>query len=213
MGQDTAAEEDAIPLPIQGRDEIAAMARSAGELIKKAKRLNILAAMDELTQVYNRRQFFQLAETEARRAARKKEPAVVLMLDIDFFKKINDTWGHDFGDRVLREFAAACARKTRSMDIFARYGGEEFILLMPDTGPDQGMTAAQRLRETVAALEISTDSDSTVGLTVSIGMAEADLSTENIDGPLKRADAALYEAKRLGRNRVEVYRPPGTARG
>ena len=213
MNQGAFAEGKPVPLPVQGRDEIADMARSAGELLKKASKLNTLAAMDELTGVYNRRRFFQLAKAEAKRTARKKAPAVVLMIDIDFFKKINDTWGHDFGDRVLREFAAACSQKIRSMDIFARWGGEEFILLMPDTGPDQGMAAAQRLRETIAALEISTDTGGTVSLTVSIGMAEAALDAEEIDEPIKRADTALYQAKRLGRNRVEISTAQEPTRG
>jgi len=214
MGQGAEAEGDALPLPLQGRDEISDMARSAEELLKKAKKLNTMATMDELTRVYNRRQFFQLAKIEAERAARKKEPAVILMLDIDLFKRINDTWGHDFGDRALREFAAACSRKIRTLDIFARYGGEEFILLMPDTDPDQGMTVARRLLHTVAALKIVTDSGSKVGLTVSVGMAEADLGTEGVEAPIKRADTALYEAKRLGRNRIERFKLPGPdARG
>ncbi len=204
MGQGAVGGKD-HRLPLKGRDEIADMARAAGELLEKAEKLRELATIDELTRVHNRRRFFQLAEKEAKRAARKQEPAVVLMLDLDHFKRINDTWGHDFGDRVLREFAGACSRVTREVDLFARYGGEEFILLMPETSSEAGSAAAKRLLATTASLGLVTDSGMRAPVTVSIGMAETPLGTEEIKEAIKKADTALYRAKKKGRNRVEVY--------
>lgn len=192
-------------LPVEGRDEIADMARSAAQLLHKADQLRELATIDALTKIDNRRRFFELADKEVKRAARTGETAVVLMLDIDHFKQINDTHGHDFGDRVLRETAQACKQITREIDIFARYGGEEFVLLMPDTPLVLGINAAQRLLKAVASLAFFSQGQA-VGVSVSIGLAEAALAVTTMEEALKRADIALYQAKAGGRNRIEVYR-------
>jgi len=200
-----ATDEVEIPLPIKGQDEIANMAKAAEELLKKARKLNILAITDELTQVYNRRYFFHLAERVKKGAIRKKQPAMIMMIDIDHFKQINDTWGHNFGDSALREFAKVCNQLIRAEDLFARYGGEEFILLMPDTTPEQGMIAASRLLKAVESIVLTTDSGKTISMTASAGMAEV-LLDEKLDQSIKKADDAVYAAKKSGRNRIEVYR-------
>ncbi|MBM9615865.1 diguanylate cyclase [Desulfobulbus rhabdoformis] len=192
-------------LPLEGNDEISAMARSASALLDKARRLRELATIDELTQAYNRRSFFELATKEAKRASRTKQGAVFLMIDLDHFKLINDTYGHDFGDKVLQEIARACHQTIREIDIFARYGGEEFVLLMPETSLGQGEIAAQRILTTVASLDFSEDGAEPVHITASIGLAEADLVSIGIDTALKHADKALYLAKDFGRNRVEIF--------
>lgn len=191
-------------LPVEGRDEIADMARSAAQLLHKADQLRELATIDALTKINNRRRFFELADKEAKRAARTGETAVILMLDIDHFKQINDTYGHDFGDRALRETAQACKQITRVNDIFARYGGEEFVLLMPNTTLALGRNAAQRLLDAVASQEFF-HHGKVVGVSVSIGLAEAALGAITVEAALKWADLALYQAKALGRNRIEIF--------
>lgn len=203
MGADPGS-EDVVHLPIQGRDEIADMARAAEELLKKSRRLNELATIDGLTKVCNRRRFFDLAEQEVNRVMRDKTKAVVLMLDIDHFKLINDTYGHAFGDKVLYEVAQACQQIVRTIDIFARYGGEEFVVLMPKTDMKKGMIVAERIREKISGMRLEADDGTIVKTTVSIGLTETSLDETNVDQALKDADNALYRAKRNGRNRVEI---------
>ena len=197
--------EKALPLPVADHDEIADMARAAQELLNKARALNKLATTDELTKVYNRRQFFRLANIEVQRAKRKQGSAVIAILDIDHFKRVNDTWGHIFGDKALFEFAQACKTVIREVDLFARYGGEEFILLMPDATMDQGKSVADRILNTIQALELFTESGQKVQITTSIGVAQAALTSEKLSQSIKKADEALYTAKNSGRNRVEIY--------
>lgn len=199
------AGEKALPLPVEDQDEIADMARAAERLLNKARELNKLATMDELTKVYNRRQFFHLANIEVQRAKRKQRSAVIALMDIDHFKRVNDTWGHIFGDKALFEFAQACKTVIREVDLFARYGGEEFILLMPDATMAQGKRVADRVLKTVQRLELLTESGQKVQITTSIGVAQAALTTEKLSQSIKKADEALYTAKNAGRNRVEIY--------
>ncbi len=198
-------EQGVWDLPLEGRDEITHMAEATDELLTKARKLRELATIDELTQIYNRRIFFDLASQEAKRAIRTKLSAVVLMLDIDHFKRLNDTYGHDFGDIVLHKTAQTCKQITREIDIFARYGGEEFALLLPETPMDQGTAIANRILTTLAALQFPRQNEAPVSITVSIGMAEAPLWETSVDEALKKADTALYQAKEGGRNRVVIY--------
>ncbi|MGE4545408.1 MAG: diguanylate cyclase [Pedobacter sp.] len=193
-------------LPLAGHDEIAEMARAAEVLLDKAMRLKNLATKDELTQVYNRRYFFDIAQKEVLRAARKKTVAVVAMLDIDHFKSINDNYGHAFGDKVLHDTAQTCSQVMRTIDLFARYGGEEFVLLMPETNMKEAAIVAERIRKTVESIRFITEQGTQVQLTISIGLAETLPEVGTIDKTINQADNALYQAKNLGRNRVEVYR-------
>lgn len=163
-------------------------------------RLQRMATRDQLTGSYNRHAFFQRAKNELARARRFSHPLSVLMCDLDFFKEINDTYGHAVGDEVLRAFALRCRADFRQNDIFARLGGEEFAALLVETDAGQAMTVAERIRATAAAMVIPTDAgDLTV--TVSIGVA-ALCASDSVNDLLKRADDALYEAKKSGRNTV-----------
>jgi diguanylate cyclase (GGDEF)-like protein len=194
-------------LQLQGQDEIADMARALEALLDKAVQLRDMAIMDPLTQVYNRRRFFELAGMEVNRAARKKSPTILLMMDLDHFKSINDTYGHAFGDKVLHETAQTCLNSIRTMDVFARYGGEEFVALMPEAGLHEGKVVAERIRETIASRPFITDNGLKVLISMSLGLVETDLSGETVEQALKKADIALYQAKAEGRNRVAVWRP------
>ncbi len=205
--------ENVEKLPIEGRDEIADMARAAKDLLGKAEKLNTMARIDDLTQVYNRRRFFELAEKEARRVARRASSTTLVMMDIDNFKMINDTYGHSFGDRVLVHTAKNCREAIRTIDLFARYGGEEFVLLMPETGLKEGLGVAERIRRTIEKMDLATDSGAFVKVTISIGVAEANLAEVTIDQALIKADQALYRAKELGRNRVEIWDPAEPVEG
>lgn len=154
---------------------------------------------DPLTGIANRRQLFDRADEELARARRYGRELAFVMLDIDHFKHINDTWGHAAGDQVLIDLCASVATVLREEDVFARVGGEEFAVLLPDTDLDGGYLAAERIRE-VAARNGSGDIAYTLSAGVATLMAD-DLSAKR---PLQRADAALYEAKREGRDRTYV---------
>lgn len=160
------------------------------------------AATDPLTGARNRRAFFDMADLERSRAKRQKEEVAILMIDIDFFKKINDSEGHYAGDLVLVELVARATQSLRDTDIFARYGGEEFICLL--SGDSTGiLQSAERLREEFDGRPIEID-EGEISITISIGVAFA----TNLDQPLldviALADAALYQAKEAGRNQVTL---------
>jgi len=162
-----------------------------------------MAITDQLTGLYNRRFLSTQLEPLVQRAQCGGEPVSIMAIDIDHFKRCNDTFGHDVGDAVLREFAARLASNTRPSDYACRQGGEEFIVVMPRTTGDIACLAAERLRRAIAASPVIIPGLShALEITVSIGVA----STEGVDDTpetlMKRADEALYEAKRTGRNRV-----------
>jgi diguanylate cyclase (GGDEF)-like protein len=168
--------------------------------------LERLANKDGLTGLMNRRHFMQTAEVELQRAQRYRRPVTVAMADLDFFKKLNDTYGHAAGDAVLRGFADLVQDTLRQSDLVCRYGGEEFAFLFPEIGPAETEKLAERLRVRCAALEVPLPDGRSVKVTVSMGLADA--SECPIEIALKRADEALYEAKRLGRNRVVLSALP-----
>lgn len=197
-------------LPMQGLDEIADMARALDVLLDKAIQLRDLAIMDPLTQVYNRRRFFELAGKEASRVARRNSATILLMIDLDHFKALNDTYGHAFGDKVLHRTAQICLHTIRNEDIFARYGGEEFVALMPETDLNEGMVVAERIRRTIESTLFVTDDGLEVKITLSLGLTETDLSKITVDQALQLADLALYQAKSRGRNRVVAWQGAGT---
>jgi diguanylate cyclase (GGDEF)-like protein len=169
--------------------------------------LNELSARDGLTGLYNRRHFDAALETELRRAARNLKPISLLMIDVDCFKALNDGYGHQRGDDCLREVARVLEEHPRrGYDVVARYGGEEFVLLLPEADSCAARATAESIRHAVHALKIE-NHGSTVGdtVTVSIGVCCDHPHIYDESGQfVRQADAALYEAKRLGRNRVEV---------
>ncbi|WP_174405840.1 diguanylate cyclase [Desulfovibrio subterraneus] len=166
--------------------------------------LETKAREDELTKVFNRRHFMNLATREVVRGNRFHEPQAVMMIDIDHFKNINDTYGHGIGDEVLRVMAKECSRSLRQVDVFGRIGGEEFGALLLNAGPLAASTLAERMRKHVEELAVETEKG-TVRFTISIGLATFTTPKLPLDELLKRADEALYEAKRCGRNKVINY--------
>jgi diguanylate cyclase (GGDEF)-like protein len=163
------------------------------------------ANRDFLTGAWSRRAFFEFAERELLRVQRNGRPMSLMLFDVDHFKRINDTWGHAVGDRVLLEIVQRANREVRSMDYLARLGGEEFAVLLPEVGESGARVAADRLRaalETVSPGESDAPSaQAGLAYTVSIGVATRQ-EPESIADLLHRADIALYEAKASGRNRV-----------
>ncbi len=164
--------------------------------------LRQLATTDSLTGIANRRFFLQRATEELQRFKRYGGSVALLMLDLDHFKRINDTWGHAIGDRVLRHFTDQVQEHLRGTDILGRLGGEEFALLLPGAGIDGACGLAERLRQGIVATPVVAEAGE-VAYTVSIGVTMLDARDNEPDAALARADAALYRAKESGRNRVE----------
>ncbi len=161
-----------------------------------------LATTDSLTGVYNRRTFKELAEPQLSRSRRSQMAVSLLMLDLDHFKRINDTHGHLAGDDVLKAFAVLVKNCLRKEDLLARYGGEEFVVLLPGSSQIAAAALAERIREQASALPLDANGHR-VRLTVSIGAASEKGDTlPSLEAMLGRADEALYQAKREGRNRV-----------
>ncbi|HET7775071.1 MAG TPA: diguanylate cyclase [Azospira sp.] len=165
--------------------------------------LRQLATTDALTGLANRHQFLHLVDQEMARFHRSSRRAAVLMLDLDYFKHINDTYGHAVGDGVLRDFTRRVGLHLRSVDLFGRLGGEEFCILSPDTDQAGGRALGDRLCKAVAALPAQVDGHA-IAYTVSVGVTEFRVGDHSFDAILARADAALYQAKRYGRNQVAV---------
>jgi two-component system cell cycle response regulator len=165
------------------------------EMLKK------LANTDSLTGLFNRRVFLERLDQESDRISRLGGTAVLLMLDLDFFKRVNDTYGHATGDEVLKRFADIVQKNSRNIDVPARFGGEEFVVLLPGTDQDEALVMAERLRRQVSEVVI-VHPKGIVKITVSIGAAL--LSSQNTDSELvlNRADSAMYTAKELGRNQI-----------
>ena len=177
-----------------------ALYRRRIELEAAYKRIEELAELDELTGAFNRRCIMRMLDDEIVRAQRSKQPCSIALIDLDWFKRINDSFGHPTGDEVLRTFAITMFANIRSIDKFGRYGGEEFLLVLPDTPHDMAVQMLDRLRSIVAALDWSAFSD---GLSVTISAGVATLGpSETPDMLLARADSALYAAKDGGRNRI-----------
>jgi len=188
----------------------ALLERLAAQSFAYRTRLQREASTDALTGLHNRREFESGMVREMERARRMGVPLSLAIIDIDFFKRINDQHGHDVGDRVLREVAQALQGRIRKSDLLARIGGEEFALVMLGTQPPGAWVVLERLRLAVAALRVPAGA-ATIGCTISIGIT--DRVASDVDWPMlyKRADEALYDAKTRGRNRVVEATPPEPA--
>ena len=162
------------------------------------------AITDALTGLHNRRYMERHLETLVREALRSGRNLSLLIADIDFFKQVNDTYGHDAGDEVLREFAERMRRNTRGIDLACRLGGEEFVIIMPDTEIDRAYQVGERLRACVAADPFPLAQDLAIRVTTSVGIATLEAMDDTPHTIFKRADQALYAAKRSGRNRVNA---------
>lgn len=179
-----------------------ALYRRGNELKLAHAKIEKLAQVDELTGVLNRRYVMQFLNSEMARAQRAGTPCSVAIIDIDFFKRINDSYGHPTGDEVLRGFASTLARNIRSMDRLGRYGGEEFLLVMPDAARDQAVLGMDRLRQILAEQHWDSVSND-LRVTFSAGITQV-RPNDAPEDTLARADAALYKAKDAGRNRIAV---------
>lgn len=168
-----------------------------------------LAITDSLTKINNRRRFFDLAEQEFERSRRYDRPLSLIMLDIDHFKRVNDTYGHAAGDTVLEQLAQLCQKSLREVDVFARYGGEEFVILLPETTSQEAQLTAERIRQLVARTPIKVGEDS-LTITISFGIVELDKTCKNVEELLDRSDQAMYISKRNGRNRVSIWEASST---
>ena len=162
-----------------------------------------MAITDGLTGLFNRRYMETHLGTLLEQAAARGKPLTVLVLDVDYFKAVNDTHGHDAGDDVLREFSTRIRKSIRNIDLACRYGGEEFVIVMPETDMAVATSVAERLRRRIAAEPFAIQQNTgQIEITISIGIAALGGTGDNAAALLKRADQALYRAKREGRNRV-----------
>jgi two-component system cell cycle response regulator len=175
------------------------------ELESLNAKLQYYAEHDGLTGLYNRRYFQKELEPLFAHCRYRGEDLCAILLDLDYFKKVNDNYGHAFGDIVLQGFAEIMKKNTRDLSIAARYGGEEFVLLLPDTSLAEGVKVAEQLRWQAEG-NIYSNQETELQITISLGVASLlEHQPENPDKLLSMADEALYKAKTLGRNRVEVY--------
>jgi diguanylate cyclase (GGDEF)-like protein len=175
-------------------------------LTKEAKliqELEIMATTDNLTDLLSRRRLFELAEKEFQRFKRYGSCAAILMLDMDYFKAINDQYGHPVGDAVLIQFSRIISQTIRQSDFAGRIGGEEFAILLPQTSKSEALILAERIRLSCAAIAIETDTGRPK-VTVSIGVTETDPGDEQFEDIIHRMDRALYHAKKDGRNCCRV---------
>jgi len=179
----------------------AAIALENARLFREVEHLSLT---DPLTGLSNRRGFMDDARRNIDIANRHKRPISVLMLDIDHFKAVNDTYGHATGDKVLAGVALVCHKLLRTTDLLARFGGEEFCLLLPETRAENALLLAERLRIAISAARFEAESQS-FSVTVSIGISECRNAANSLDILLVRSDEALYKAKNTGRNRVLIW--------
>ena len=173
---------------------------------ERADALNVVLAMrDELTQLYNRRAVFESLGQHLAAARRNQTPLSVLMLDVDNFKSLNDTFGHAAGDRVLREIASTIQNGLRAQDVAGRMGGEEFLVVLPHAKADEASRTAERLRQLIQDVDCLRRCNLKTTLSVSVGVAQFDpVRHAGGDDLIQEADQALYRAKARGRNRVEL---------
>jgi diguanylate cyclase (GGDEF)-like protein/PAS domain S-box-containing protein len=184
---------------LEGKKLVISVARDISERQEVQQKLEKLATTDPLTGVYNRYQFELLYDNEVKKNHRHEQDMALILFDIDHFKDINDTFGHDAGDLALREFVAIIRKNIRSYDICARWGGEEFILLVPGIDIQNAVSIAETIRDEVFRCEFHRVGHFTTSAGVS-GWSRSD----TIDSLIKRADQALFIAKKAGRNRVHA---------
>jgi len=199
--------ESAVISPVKDVDGTITHFLAVQEDITERKRLEEelkkQAATDGLTGVTNRRYFLDLANRELKRAVRLSQSVAIVLIDLDHFKTINDTYGHAGGDQALLTFVKTCLKNIREIDVFARIGGDEFALLMPETSGEQAYTTVERIRQALAAAPMNLD-EKPVLITISAGISSLIGGDEALDTLLGRADQALYQAKEAGRNRTIV---------
>ena len=164
--------------------------------------LEYLARFDPVTGAANRRYFAEMVEAEMTRSSRYGKPLSILMMDIDYFKEVNDAYGHQAGDIVLQALHKTCKIVLREVDTVGRWGGDEFAILLPETPPVIAAQVAERLRGAIESTVVPLEMRSPLHFSVSIGCASCITKDDNMDTILNLADKALYDAKRTGRNRI-----------
>jgi diguanylate cyclase (GGDEF)-like protein len=202
----------AVELPVLGGGEVGALTQVFNDMVVQLREgreaLERLSVTDSLTSLFNRRRLMELLGAEVRRSQRLSHRFAVLMLDVDQFKTYNDAHGHLAGDHVLVRVAELMRESVREVDVVARYGGEEFVVLMPEAGPQDAATVAERVRRRIAEERFPHRT-----VTVSLGVAHYPANGDSAEAVIAAADAALYQAKRAGRNRVaSAGRPPADRR-
>jgi diguanylate cyclase (GGDEF)-like protein len=186
------------------QDAIAALQQSQQEVNRQNEKLQILATRDPLTSCLNRRSLYEHGYLEFEIATRDSTPLACIMMDVDYFKSVNDTFGHSVGDEVLRRLADTVRSALRTIDLVGRYGGEEFCILLPGLRLDQAAVIAERLRKTVAAeVGPGIKLDTELIITSSFGVSSTELGAADTHKLVDEADKALYAAKQTGRNRVK----------
>lgn len=179
-----------------------AVAERTEELLVANEKLKELAAKDSMTGILNRGSFFESAEHFLVLSQRQKTPSSFVLIDLDHFKMVNDTYGHFIGDKVLIHFTHTIQAFLRKSDLFGRIGGEEFAIFLSDTGIDGAFQLAEKVRKAVSSSILEVE-DQTITYTVSLGVASSEPEDNSVDDLFKRADLKLYEAKDKGRNRVQ----------
>ena len=186
------------------------ISRLLGKINETQQKLMALASIDDLTQLYNRRYFFERFNQEVERSKRYQRPLSCIIMDIDFFKHVNDSFGHLAGDQVLINIAQIVRKNCRQSDLAGRYGGEELIVLLPETEAVGAMIIADRIREMIEQHRTVDGKGMVIGVTVSMGVASLNgmelRNIENNERIIQQADDALLQAKKYGRNRIELYR-------
>jgi len=190
-----------IQTEIEGKGFLLECFQDISEQKELEYRLREMAEMDFLTGIFNRRHFIELALREISRSKRYQTPISLFMIDIDWFKKINDRYGHSAGDEVLKGVARICKESIRDIDIAGRFGGEEFAVVLVECSLDSAFTVAERIRANIESNEFPVDGTS-IRCTVSIGIAGNTTEDADLEMVMKRADTALYDAKQAGRNRT-----------
>ncbi|WP_345984628.1 diguanylate cyclase [Sulfurimonas sp. HSL-1656] len=196
------AEVSGSPILIGETEQFLGVIRDVTEFRRMERALEYSARHDALTGLYNRHVLEKQLQAEVSRAERYDHPLSLFMLDIDHFKKINDTYGHHVGDMALRKVSGMLRKTMRKSDVTARYGGEEFVIILPETAHDEAMKLAERLCSEIAGEPYMTGAERSFSLTVSLGVASLSEHIDTADKLLEAADAAMYVAKKSGRNRV-----------
>ncbi len=198
----SAGGSDYVTKPFRPKELLARINREL-QLKSYQEELKLLASTDPMTKLYNRRYFNEIAKNILEVERRNESELSLMILDIDKFKNINDTYGHNMGDEVIIFISDILRKNQRASDVICRYGGEEFVILLPETSLKNAVLVAEKIRKRIAVSMVGAGGEESFSVRVSIGVSQIDILNEHdIEAALKRADKALYEAKSFGRNRV-----------